>query len=732
MNPLIPIEYALILTALFVFIAVWMGWKSSGGAGTGKRLTITALRGATALLLMLIALNPGRWRQEDSGSEKRWAVMIDRSLSMDVKDEKGGMSRWEKAHTCLMKIDQFAGMPKDYYTFSAGLEEKLNSPEDMKKLKADGASTDITGTGEKLIDIYKAGRSGLAGMIIISDGHQIAPSKEGEFALRARAECMPVYAFVPGGKVPGKNISITASRRYYTAFIGETLSIQTFVKNTNMGNTGISLELSCNGRNPETKKLQIENNSTAECEFKMKFPQKGIYRITLSAGHIAGDGVQDDDQTEIMVSVINEKINILMIEGQPFWDSKFLSQALRKNPNINLTNIYRLSETRYFEVKTDESGASESEVPIFPDNIKDLAAFDIVIFGKGIEYFLNNKRINLLKVYLKDSGGALLLARAKPYSENLPGFETLEPVKWGEAVSREYRWEPTEAGTASGIFGDFLPGINNRIWNELPMLKYAYRCPELNSFSEVLAQGKVSSSSGAGSSFPVLISRKYGKGIVTALNSEGLWTWDFFPSGKGNGAFYGEFWLQLIHWMARHSDYLPGFNMALRLNKTSVLPGEPVTALISARDTASEKSDILINVFKNSQLIDSIKPVFDEDGSSGSAIIVPGKTGILTVELRYKENSKDMTLHSMLFVKRPPEEGDELSADPAFLKKICEDSGGRLIANDEIEFMKKEKDILPEQGNAVWIPLWDNWMLLCVIVFLAGAECFIRRRNGML
>ena len=730
MNPLIPIEYMLILAGLVVFAGAWLSWKSSGSAGAGKRLAITGLRVGSAVLLMLIALNPGRWKQEDSGSEKRWAVMIDRSMSMNVKDGKNG-SRWESACDYLKKIERVEGVPKDYYTFSSGLEGKFLNSDDMKKLKPDGNSTDITGSGEKLIDIYKAKKSGLAGIIIISDGRQVAPSKENEFAVGARAEDTLVYALATGGKVQGRNISVTTSRRYYTAFAGEAVSIPALVKNSNMGNSGVSLELSCNGKTTERRKLQVEDNSSAECEFKMKFSEKGIYRIMLSAGHIAGDGIQDDDQAEIMVSVIDEKINILMIEGQPFWDSKFLSQTLRKDPNINLTNIYRLSETRYFEVKTDESSASESETPIFPDSIKDLAAFDIVIFGKGVEYFLNNKRINLIKTYLKDSGGALLLARAKPYSGEMPGLESVEPVKWGEAVSREYRWEPTEAGAASGIFGDFLPGINSRIWNELPVLKYAYRCPELNAFSEVLAKGKIQEGS-AGSNFPVLISRKYGKGIVTALNSEGLWTWDFFPSGKENSAFYAEFWVQLIHWMARHSDYLPGFNMSLRLNKTSVLPGDPVTALVSSRGLASTRSDIVINVFKNAQLIDSVNPVFDKDGSSGTAIIVPEKTGILTVELRYREDSKDMALHSMLFVKRPPEESDDLSADAAFLKKICEDSGGKLIDKDDLGFMKSGKSVLPEQGNAVWIPLWDKWILLCLIVLLAGAECFIRRRNGML
>lgn len=731
MNPLIPIEYALILAGLVIAAAVWLGWKSSGSAGKGKRFVIIGLRAMVAVLLMLIALNPGRWKQEENNSEKRWAVMIDRSRSMDIRDEKSTANRWEKAYEYLKKIDRLEGVPKDYYTFSSGLEGKLQSSGDMKNLKADGASTDISGSCGKLIDIYKAKKSGLAGMVIISDGRQVVPSKENEFAMRARAEDITVYGVVIGGKVPIRNISVTAGRRYYTAFAGESVSIQAFVKNTNMGNTGISLDLSCNGKNSESRKLQIENNSGTECEFKMKFPEKGIYRIALSAGHVEGDGVQDDDQAEVMVSVIDEKINILMIEGQPFWDSKFLSQTLRKNSDINLTNIYRLSETRYFEVKTDERNATESETPIFPDNIKDLSAFDIIIFGKSVEYFLNSKRIGLLKSYLKDSGGALLLARAKPYSGELPGFESLEPVKWGEALSREYRWEPTEAGAASGIFGDFLPGINSRIWNELPVLKYAYRCSELNAFSEVLAQGKVVSSE-TGSGFPVLISRKYGKGIVTALNSEGLWTWDFFPSGKGNDAFYSEFWIQLIHWMARHSDYLPGFNMALRLNKTSVFPGEPVTAIVSARDQASKKSDIVINILKNSQIVDSVKPVFNEDGSSGTAIIVPDKTGILTAELRYRENGKEMSLHNMLFVKRLPEEGDELSADPEFMKKICEDSGGGLVGNDGFDFMKKGKEIMPEQGNAVWIPFWDNWILLCAIVFLAGTECFIRRRNGML
>ena len=92
-------------------------------------------------------------------------------------------------------------------------------------------------------------------------------------------------------------------------------------------------------------------------------------------------------------------------------------------------------------------------------------------------------------------------------------------------------------------------------------------------------------------------------------------------------------------------------------------------------------------------------------------------------------------LYETLQVRSPASESDDASVDPEFLAKLAAQTGGAVMAADNVNalFQHAAAPSLTARGeNAQWKPLWDRGVWLAVIACFFGGEWFIRRRNGLI
>ena len=50
-----------------------------------------------------------------------------------------------------------------------------------------------------------------------------------------------------------------------------------------------------------------------------------------------------NNERAVFLRSVGEKVRVLVAEGQPHWDTKFLVQSLKRDPNVDLTAVYRLN-----------------------------------------------------------------------------------------------------------------------------------------------------------------------------------------------------------------------------------------------------------------------------------------------------------------------------------------------------------------------------------------------------
>lgn len=734
MNPLLPIEYIVVALAALLLIGGAVAWRTKRRCRPALRRTLLALRALTALGLALLALNPGHWMTETTREERCWAVLLDRSASMATADV-AGRTRWAEA--CRLAGRALAAEPEHtrahFYPFDATLGERVE-PEALEGLRPEGAFTDPLRAGQALLDRYAAGDRRLAGVLLLSDGRRLGGDETRGLTLRALAQKTPFFVIPLGGDVPRRDLEVRAPRAHLVAYSGQPLRLRVRVTNAHLGPIEPTVKLTdSTGRTLAERAVAVADQSTADVEFETTPTQTGYGEYQVMVPRWEGEGDDANNTAHIGVSVLAGRLRVLLVEGTPYWDSKFLGQLLRRQANMAVTAVYRLSAEKYFKIETEETLVSSATESAFPADAEGLGQYDLVVFGKGVEYFLTPRAIEGLKEFVRERGGGVVFARGKPYAGEFPALEALEPLTWGQPVSVPFRWRPTAEGEAVGLFGQRLPAADDPLWGRLPPLTSAVLSRGLNAFADVLVEGDYEGSDGR-HAIPVVLSSRYGRGLIVTVNADGLWQWDFFAASDAQ-TVYEEFWTQLLTWAATYGEFLPGQAFALRLSASSAVPGEAVRARVARRPNAPAATEPTVRVLRGGETVQTPALTATGPGRWDSMLTLQAP-GAYRVAVDDGVARDAWPVCAALRVDPPPAETDELSADPAWLQTLAEQTGGRVIGEADLAATVAGFTAAPPAeagvGEAVWVPWWDRPWVLALLLLPLAAEWFLRRRHGLL
>lgn len=737
MNPLIAIEHLIFLAPLVVFAGTFLAWRSAPDCWTATRIGITLSRMFALGMLVVLALNIGAWRTLQRTTEKSWAVLIDNSQSMATADMSGS-SRIQAAVKTVEELRQRVDEDSHLvtYSFSSGVGERLDG-DALAVLRADGAATDIERAGRELLGRWGNRKNELAGIILLSDGRQLNMPKNSEFALRARSLQAGIYAIPLGGMVEQKDLALDVQRQQWVTFAGEQVRLGCHVENSGLANITARLRLRIDtGNLLQERTVTFEQPGRQPVFFNPVLEVPGYHRLTIEVESLAEESRLVNNRKTVGVTVLDSQIRILTVEGAPYWDSKFLVQLLRSQRNLDVTSVYRISAERFFKVDTADQRVSGEQAGIFPANASELSKYDVIIFGKGAEYFLDVERVALLKNFLRQQGGTVLFARGKPYNRRLPELGAIEPVEWGEpGITRQFSVQPTRAGADAGLFGDMLPGPDASVWAKLPTLEQAHACERIKGFAEVMLESRIGTGTES-QRFPIICTRRYGKGLVVTVNAEGLWHWDFFPSVAEADSLYEDIWVQLLHWAVSYSEFLPGHKYSLRMNREAFNPDEVVHVRIRRRNYDRLAAAPRLRITGPNGFEQSLDCLPSRERDLGySAHFTLKHPGYYRVQVVAEQGDQDNGVQSMILVRGPPAEKDNVSAAPEYLANLAAASGGKVMSRAGL-FRRVAENGQPEftesPHKAVWEPAWDQWWILGLIAGLFSTEWFMRRRSGLL
>lgn len=735
MNPVLPLPLLLPLLALVLGAGVWLSWRSSRGLPARLSLGLLALRGLALAGLAALLLNPGRWVKPTEDREKPWLVLVDHSGSMAQPLEKS--TRHETAIRIADQITKLAPPDVPVRVRSFGLSP---APETDSPPGPDAPGTDLAGSLKSFIDEASSSGDRFSGVVVLSDGRQTIDSTPADLealALRLRAARTPVHAIALGAGEKLPDLLVRAPRPTLTTFSGQTVKIPVMLESEAMEPIKPEVRL-LDPEGKEIGKLSIElkSGTPAFASFEIPAPT-ATQRLTIETDPLPGEARPGNNRAQVLVRLLETRTRVFLAEGAPYWDSKFLAQLLRQQSQMEVHSVHRLSEERFFRIDTGQSDATESSSAVFPETLEELSTYDLVVFGKNVDSFLTPARLEALRAYVRDRGGAVLFARGKPTTSPLPALETLEPVTWAGPGATEFRFTPTGDGAAAGLFGDALPPPDASVWTQLPTLKDSRQIAAVKPFTRVLALASDSANTGFASETPALLVRRYGQGVCGLVNGDGLWRWDFFPEARELGNMYEDFWTQLIQWMASYSEFLPGQEFSLRLSAPRGRSGDPLALTMSYRGRDPNPAPGLEITAPDGSTSRLQPAAMTEPGGQPTwrSSLTPDSPGTWSIRVIDPREKAPPTPQADYLIPTPPQETDDLSANPAFLSKLCSTTGGQLheIATFPTSLVPL---LVPEppsatSGSAVWKSSWAIWPVATFIALLFSAEWYLRRRQGL-
>jgi len=735
-NPPCPLPLLIPALALVTALAGWLSWRSSGGMLLPKRSLLLALRLAAFVAFAIVLLNPGKWVRPREERERPWLVLVDRSTSMAEPAEKG--TRSDEAIAAATQATSLAGkrgVPLRVVPFDLSPGSPVQDPEKLGP--PTGKGTDLAGSLRRLADEAAAAGDAYAGVLALTDGRQtssVTDAQMASLALRLRSQKTPFHAIAIGAGQPVRDLELRATHPTLTVFKGQKARVPFAVTVNGLGPQKPEIVLAGeDGKELARQSIEVTPGKPAFGTFEVPAPETS-QRWTLSTPPLPGEMNPGNNLARVHVRMLDSKTRVFLAEGAPYWDSKFLAQLLRQQTQMEVHSVHRLSDERYFRIDSSEAQPTETPQAVFPDTLEELSRYDLIVFGKNVDSFLTPARVEALRAYVRDRGGAVLFARGK--AATLEGLEALEPVTWAAGIAEDFRFQPVADGEAAGLFGEALAPPGASVWNALPVLKDARQISLVKPFTRVLAQGVSEGSAGLSGKVPVLMVRRYGQGVCGMVNGDGLWKWDFFPEARELGNMYEDFWTQLIQWMASYSEFLPGQDYSLRLPALRGPAGDAVVVSISYRGASGAAAPVLHITAPDGKATDLKPAAIPDPGGHPQwrASFTPDTPGTWKLALLDPASKAPMP-ETVFLVPAPPAEGDNLEADPAFLDRLAKATGGNLLASQELPAFL-DQAFAPEPpasaaGGAVWEPSWSKWPLAILLAAPLVAEWYLRRRQGL-
>jgi hypothetical protein len=567
---------------------------------------------------------------------------------------------------------------------------------------------------------------------------------------------VPVHTIAVGGQTLRSDIAVMAVPMQDYLLPNEPGAILVKVFQAGLDDAATTLTVT---HGEERQKIPIAFNHRPVVEIQVPVKQKepGQYEYAISVDPVRGEAEPDNNRQTVFCDVQKKRIRVLILEGQPFWDSKFLAQSLRKDEHIDVTQITQLSSEKLETIVT----RTEQQSPKVPRTAEEWDRYDVVILGHAIEMVLESESAGLLDEFVSNHGGHLIFARGLAYDLQTPAGKAmarqlakLEPVVWGIGRREKLSLALTPSGRSSQWFSLAKTGIDaNLALARLPGFEWSTVIQREKPATIVMARALAGQGTGptnadvpqvappkwtaanSAPSQPAIVQMTYGRGTVVGVLGDGLWRWSLLPPDKQNlNAFYDTFWSNLVRWLSMGGEFSPDQHVALHLSRTTVRLGDTLAVDVVYKHTpatgAHPKLDVTNPAKKRREI--ALEPIPSREPRF-RATLKPVNPGVYEVSVE-APGMQPLRQAQRFNVYDTNVERLMTMADPMTLRMLAEHSGGHFYEADQAGDLVNQLRLfhLSQRVPPQLEYIWDSGAVMVVLLVWGGSEWLLRRAAGLL
>jgi uncharacterized membrane protein len=699
---------------------------------------LIALRATLLALILILLMRPVVVVPSIIPKSTSVAVLADDSRSMQLEDEKN-RSRIAAAREILTPDSQFArGLDAKFKVNLYRFSTTAAKIKDAGELKAQGAATDLSGALSETV--RDASGAALSAIVVVSDGGSNTPKDLGAELRELRARNIPVFTVGVGNPDRFKDAEmarVTTPRRVLT---GSAVSADTLVRLSGYPNTKVALSVTEDGRTIKTQQFDVKGgeSQTVTVEFTPTSP--GAHRYSFEIKPLDGETTVENNAQDALIEVTKDNPKILYIEGEPRWEYGFMRKALAKNEkNLVLVSVNRTADGKFYRQGV-ESGAELTKG--FPGSVEELFAYRGLILGSVEANFFNYDQLkNIEQFAAKRGGGVLAIGGARsfdagkyansPVADLLPLYLNDQIEEPEMHIASNYKAVLTPRGRVHAVTRlNEDRNLSAKAWDELPPISIPEILNQTKPGATVILEARgINDRSRV---VPLLAEERYGRGRTMALTTNDTWRWRMEMDSKNTS--HENFWRQLLRYLvsttpnqyeiaAERDVYAPAdiINLRGEVNdsKFDAVTDAQVTARITKPQGSTSELPLKIN--------------YNDKGSDYRNELTADENGLYRVEMTATRGGALLGIaESTFYVTDRTREFHDAAQNVDLLKRVAAETGGQYFPLNQANDLLDEITMLEgKNSERVSKDLWDMPVNFLLVIGLASAEWFLRKRKGL-
>lgn len=736
-----------------------------------KTLTVTRV----LTLLMLVGILAGPYLRIDHQYERKpiVAVLFDRSQSMNLpagpfeSDEEfaeaaagigldvappfdeatkktiNDKNRADLAHAIFQSArpdwlkelsDRF-----DVRYFSVAREtEPLSDPfaefNSTSGVSAEGPATHI-GTAIYHVLEDAAGQT-VAAMVLFSDGQNTGGLSPSESIAAANGAKTPLFPVLIGSRKRLQDLSIVDIYTSGQVTVGDTVRVAVTLESQGFDGRPITVELREGEKTLDAKELTLTSAEQQQLELIFVATEPGLRYLTVVVPSFPEEpeALRTNNADVAIVRVSEDKLKLLIVDGLPRWDFRFLKNAVKRDHGLagaKTNDVDVLLEAEWRRLPSEEQQAKRQQI------IDSLADYHTVVIGDVSAEMLNASWRRLLIEAVHNQGLGLIVAAGPNFMPHAfdTDFQELLPVQLRPKTSgteapayKPFRVEVTPPGLihdAMRLYDD--PARNQFVWTRMPAFYWAAAAERAAPAATVLAWNPaVENRFGK---MPLIAYHYAGEGKVAFIGTDSTWSW---RQNVGDRYFY-RFWGQMIRFVARKNDHDQKKTDSLEVRPLRAQPGEDAEIELFAYNAdGSPRTDARLEITaagpEGNESVELIPDVAREGRYTGR--FAPKQVG--EHRLLYQPSPEAKPIEAKLRVIPSAVELRDPNVNRPFLENLAQATGGKLLRMNELldvpQLLAGKPQLVEIHREAT---IWDNWLTLLLLVIVYSVDVGIRRLMGL-
>ncbi len=743
-----------------VAIGLFFSYRRKDSMPVGVRWLAGSLKWIGFVFLLGFILQPEVVRSFSRPGANHWAVLLDTSASMTLKDQRGSLSRADRLNE-IIRPDPGGWQKKlaaDLVVDSFTFDVRLGKPLEGEPLSFTGPGSALARALGDLRDRYQ-GRP-LAGILVITDG---SPTDGAALDLKLQG-LPPTFPLVIAPEQSLVDLSVTAATAQATLFEDAPVMVDATVAARGVvGRAVVASVREHGGRLLGQERVVIsKEDQTWVARFQVRPDALGTafleVEVVLENPGDLQEATLENNRRIVAANRETGPYRVLYLGGRPNYEHKFLQRALEEDPEVRVTSLIRIARREpKFDYRSREGERSNPlyrgfeaqeeaerfDEPVFirlntkdsnelaagfPKTPGELFPFDAVIIDAVEAGFFDRDQQRLLQRFVSERGGSVIVLggaesldtggyNGTPIGEMLPVYldpatPVGAPVAGKFKLTREGRLEPWARLRATD-------DDEARRIDAMPEFQNVHRLPAVR--PGAMEVGKLELTDSAS---PALAVRRYGRGRTAVLAIGDLWRWGL--RSPEDRADLDKTWRQTTRWL------LADVPRPLAVKAETAAGGQRITTELLGEDfQPNEAGGVTLRVQRPNGSWANISPrPHASKAGTLEALHTATEPGPYLAEAttRAVDGKPALTARTGWVVNALRDEYLAIKPDTAAMERLASMTGGRVLTPAGLDaFVAGLKNLPMPITETRSEPLWHSpWWLVVALACFIG-EWSLRR-----